>query len=231
MSSPTADLPGASLPGLAAEDIERRRRLLQAFKRHSARVRVLRRLLPALCVAMLVVLVGWATIKGLVLREGAKTHAEGAIRMLNPFFQGRTESGRPFLVRAKSAVRDDADANKVTLEEPVFAVGDPNAQTIVRARQGLYRDDTKMLDLRGQVTLDDFHGNHFVTEHALADTRKGNVDGDTPIQGHGPLGALSASSYAVHDNGVYAHFEGRVHSRIEQRRPAPAATAPSKPAQ
>jgi lipopolysaccharide export system protein LptC len=226
MSSPTADLSG---PGLAAEDIERRRRLLQEFKRHSGRVRVLRRLLPALCVALLTLLVGWATVKGLLLREGAKTHAEGAIRMVNPFFQGRTEAGRPFLVRAKTAVRDDVDANKVTLEEPVFTVGaDAKDQTTVRAKQGLYRDDTKVLDLRGAVTLDDFRGNHFVTEHALVDTRMGNVDGDTPIQGHGPLGALSASSYAVHDNGLYAHFEGRVRSRIVQHPPAPPAAAPQK---
>lgn len=233
MSSPTADLhgselPGPDLPGLAAEDIDRRRRLLQQWRRHSALVRLLRALLPGLCVAILVAICGWTAYNTLLMRsEGGKAKAQSEIRMLNPNFQGRTEAGKPFLVTAASAVRDNADSAKVTLEKPVMHLGIGTPEwTTVTAANGVYREDNRMLDLRGHVTLDDYRGNHLTTEHALVDTRKNDVDGDTRIVGHGPLGSIDASSYSLRNGGAYLHFEGRVKTRIEQHSKTNAAPPP-----
>lgn len=227
MSSPTADLPGPDLPGLAAEDIERRRRLLQQWRRHSALIGVLRKLLPALCLAIIVALGGWAAMSTFLWRSDTKVKSDADIRMLNPNFQGRTEAGRPFLVTAASAVRDNADPNRVTLDKPVLVVdaGGPK-WTKVTSASGVYHEDTHMLDLRGHVTLDDYRGNHLLTEHALADTRKDNVDGDVPISGHGPLGSVDASSYSLQNGGAVISFAGRVKTRIEQQSKSPAAAPP-----
>jgi lipopolysaccharide export system protein LptC len=223
MSSPTVDLK-ADLPGLAAEDIERRRRLLKRWRRHSALVAVLRRLLPALCLAIVAGLGGWAAMNTLLWRtDTAKVTSNANIRMLNPNFQGRTEAGKPFLITAASAVRDNADPNKVTLEKPVLMVGVGTPEwTKVAAASGVYREDTRMLDLKGQVTLDDHKGNHLETEHAVVDTTKSNVDGDTHISGRGPLGSIEASSYSLRDGGAYLLFQGRVKSRIVQHSAQPA---------
>ncbi len=219
MSSPTADFRNRNLPGLAAEDIERRRRLLQRWRRHSALIAVLRRLLPALCVAIVVALGGWSAMSTLLWRKDAKVNSNANIRMLNPNFQGRTEAGKPFLITAASAVRDNLDPSKVTLDRPVLNLGVSTPEwTKVSAANGVYREDTHMLDLKGQVTLDDYKGNHLETEHALVDTTKNNVDGDTHISGHGPLGSIDASSYAVRDGGAYLQFQGRVKSVIQQHR-------------
>ena len=217
MSSPTADLPTPALPGLQVQDIERRRRLLQQWRRHSALIRLLRKLLPALCVGILVAICAWAINNVLFgRREGVKVQANAEIRMLNPYLQGRTEKGKPYLVTAASAVRDNADTAKMTLEQPVLNLGAGSAEwTRVRAAHGVYREDNGLLDLHGQVMLDDYKGNHLVTEHAFVDTKKSNVDGETPIAGRGPLGAIAASSYSLRDGGAYLHFEGRVKSRIE----------------
>ncbi len=223
MSSPTADL-----PGLLAEDIKRRRRLLQQWRRHSALIAVLRKLLPALCLGIVVALGAWAAMSTLLWRQDTKAAANSEIRMLNPNFQGRTEAGKPFLVTAASAVRDNADSNKVTLERPMLTIGVGGPEwTRVTAASGVYREDTRMLDLTGQVTLDDHKGNHLNTEHALVDTTKSNVDGDTHISGHGPLGSIDASSYSLRDGGAYLLFEGRVKSRFERR---PQTTATAQPA-
>jgi lipopolysaccharide export system protein LptC len=212
---------------LAAEDIERRRRLLQQWRRHSTLIKVLRKLLPALCLGILAVLAGWAVINTLAARREGRRPPSSEIRMLNPSFQGRTEAGKPFLVTMASAMRDNADASKLTLEKPVLtmSVGRPD-WTTVKAAKGVYREDTHMLDLRGQVTVDDYRGNHFVTEHAVVNTIKSDVDGDTPIAGHGPLGSLEASSYSLRDGGAYLHFEGRVKARIVQHNPPAPAPAP-----
>ena len=227
MSSPTADL-GAHFPGVAAEDIARRRRLIGQWKRRSAFIHLLRKLLPAVCVAMVVVLGVWAGINTLTRLNSARAGGGMAIRMLRPQFQGRNEAGKPFLLVADSAVRDEADVNRVTLERPVFTLGNTKQdKTVVHAKVGVYREDTRFLDLRGSVVLDDAKGNHFETEHALIDTQKNDVTGETHIEGHGPLGRIAASSYAVRDGGAYIHFEGHVKSRIEHGMGAsPAAKAP-----
>jgi lipopolysaccharide export system protein LptC len=227
MSSPTADIPG-DLPGLAAEDIERRRRLLQQWRRHSALIAILRRLLPALCLAIIVALGAWSAMSTLLWRTETKVRSNAEIRMVNFNFQGRTEAGKPYLETMASAVRDNADINKLTLYKPVLTLGVGTPQwTKVTAAHGVYREDTRMLDLWGQVILDDYKGNHLLTEHALVDTTKDNVDGDTRITGRGPLGAIDASSYSLRDGGAYLLFQGRVKSVIEQHSPTTAAAPPA----
>lgn len=227
MSSPTADARG-DLPGLAAEDIERRRRLLQQWRRHSTLIAILRKLLPAVCLAIVVALGAWSAMSTLLWRTDTKVRSNADISMHNFAFQGRTESGKPFLMTAASAVRDNADEKKVTLEKPVLNVGVGTPEwTRITAANGVYREDTRMLDLRGQVTLDDYKGNHLSTEHALVDTTKNNVDGDTRISGHGPQGSIEASSYSLKDGGAYLLFQGRVKSVIQQHPPTTAAAQPA----
>ena len=233
MSSPTADLPGQGfpghdLPGLAADDIERRRRLLKQWRRHSALIAVLRKLLPALVLAIIVALGAWSAMSTLLWRQDVKVRSDADISMQNFNFQGRTESGKPFLVTAARATRDSADTAKLTFERPILTVGVGGAEwTKITAATGVYREDNHMLDLKGQVTLDDFKGNHLVTEHALVDTVKNNVDGETHISGHGPQGSIEADTYSLRDGGAYLQFQGRVKSVIQQHKPA---TPPAPPA-
>lgn len=227
MSSPTAELRTPSTTG--AEDVERRRRLLKRWRRHSFLIAVLRKLLPALCILILAAIGAWAGLNVLHERsEGAKVSSDANIRMVNLFLQGRTERGRPYLVQAATAVRDNANSAKMTLETPVLTLGAGEPTwTVIKARSGVYRQDTGMLDLRGGVTLDDYKGNHLVTEHAVVDTKKNNVDGDKPISGYGPLGSIDASSYSLRDGGAYLLFQGRVRSRVYAKHTqTPAAPAP-----
>jgi lipopolysaccharide export system protein LptC len=226
MSSPTADLHAPSNSG--AEDVERRRRLLKQWRRHSAAIAVLRGLLPALCVLILATIAVWAGLNVVNGRSDAvKVSTDSDIRMQSPVVQGRTERGQPYIVRMASATRDNVNSSKMTLDKPVLTLdaGGP-MWTIVRANTGVYREDTGMLDLHGAVVLDDYKGNHLVTEHALVDTKKNNVEGDSHISGHGPLGAIDASSYSLRDGGAYLLFKDRVKLRIQSAR----TTGPATPA-
>lgn len=220
MSSPTADparFTGRGPAGLPAADVLRRRKLLERWKRRSALVRTMRVVLPALGAAIVVALAGAAAVNTLMLRATSRQPAQLQIRMLEPHFQGRNDNGQPFLITADSAVRDDADGSRVELDRPVFMQGAAATnQSRVRADHGVYREDTRILDLTGNVVLDDPKGYHFVTDHALVDTVKSNVDGDHKITGKGPLGQIAASSYAVRNGGAFLYFKGRVKTRIEQ---------------
>jgi lipopolysaccharide export system protein LptC len=192
-------------------------------------IAVLRKLLPALCLLVLATIAAWAGLNVIRGRgDGAKIATDANIRMTSLVLQGRTERGQPYLVQAASAVRDNANSAKVTLDKPVLTVGAGGPTwTVVKANSGVYREDTGMLDLSGAVALDDYKGNHLVTEHALVDTKKNNVDGDSHISGHGPLGSIDASSYSLKDGGAYLLFKGRVKSRIYPQHQTPAAPAPA----
>ncbi|MEI9890338.1 MAG: hypothetical protein WDN45_06680 [Caulobacteraceae bacterium] len=73
---------------------------------------------------------------------GAKVQSNAEIRMLNPYLQGRTEKGKPYLVTAASAVRDNADTAKLTLEQPVLNLGAGGPEwTRIHAAHGVYRED------------------------------------------------------------------------------------------
>lgn len=226
MSSPTADL-GRPLPGTAEADIQRRRRLLNQWKRRSALVHLMRKVLPAACLGMLAVLGAWTAMNTLGRGFGAKIGGGFSIRMLHPQFQGRNDAGKPFVLVADSALRDEGDAGRTDLDKPVFTLG-PGGQdkTVVRSKTGVYHEDTRMLDLHGDVHMDDAKGNHFITEHALIDTQKDDVTGETHIDGYGPLGRIASSSYAVRNGGAYMRFEGRVKSRIEHGMGSAPAKAP-----
>lgn len=234
MSSPTADsaprFQTAVPPGLAAADIARRNRLVHKWRQHSSRIHLLRRILPALCVALLLALGGWALVTTVFSRQGGANRSNVlVIHMLKPDLQGRDEKGQPYNVTADSAVRDDADPARVIFDAPVFTLGSGAQQTHVRARHGVYRDDTRILNLTGDVHLDNGAGYHFVTEHAVVDTQKNNVDGELHVEGNGPLGRIAASSYAVRDGGARVFFFGQVKARIA-RHSAPQGATPASAA-
>jgi lipopolysaccharide export system protein LptC len=226
MSSPIAESAPrfrTAIPsGLDSEAIARRRRLLRRWRRHSFMIHSLRRILPALGIMLILALGAWGAASALFWRLGAARQSSGvAIRMLKPNFQGRDDRGKPYLLSADSAVRDDFDSARVALEAPVFVLGAvEQGQSRVRALRGVYREDTRVLDLTGEVHLDDSAGMHFVTEHAVVDMQKNSVDGEKHIEGDGPLGRIAASSYAVRDGGARAFFTGQVKARIEQPGPA-----------
>ena len=52
---------------------------------------------------------------------------------------------------------------------------------------------------------------------AVEDTQAGVVRGEKGVNGRGPLGQVTASSYAIYDGGARAVFSGGVRSRIEQQ--------------
>jgi lipopolysaccharide export system protein LptC len=202
--------------------------MLQRWKRRSRLVSGARVALPALCVGIVLLLIGWAVVNAVIRRTNFGKAGSGLeIRMVKPNFQGRNASGKPFLLQAASAVRDDTDSARVTLVDPVFTLGADADKTVVRAKTGWYREDTRILDLRGAVTLDDATGYHFVTEHALVDTVKNDIDGEAYIEGRGPLGRIAASSYSVKDGGAHVYFTGQVKGRIEHHAATAAPKAPA----
>ena len=223
MSSPTAEHVYRP-PMLDGEALHRRLGELARWRRHSAFIRALRAALPLAIGLLMLVLTGWAVVNTLGLRNNAARPSGMAIRMVNPKFFGRDGAGRPFVLSAASAVRDNSQFQLIYLDQPAVVLGaQPTNQTRVNAKKGVYREDTRILVLDGDVHLRDSQGYDFISPHAVVDTLTNDVDGQAHVDGQGPFGRISSSAYSARHNGAEIYFTGRVSAHIVQHStPAPA---------
>jgi lipopolysaccharide export system protein LptC len=169
--------------------------------------------------AIVVAVAGWVGLRAyLSARQDDVAAATSAIHMTNPKFYGRDQKGRSFQLTAKDAVRDAVDADLVTLNAPGMTLDTGGKEPIkVEGGRGIYREDSKQLQITGGVRLQDGRGSEFRSETASVDTRAGVVSGEKSVSGTGPLGQIAASSYAVHDGGARVVFSGGVRVHMQNR--------------
>ena len=202
---------------LSASTAQARRQEMDKWRRRSGAIRFWRRALPVLIVVVVGVLVAWSAGRSLLTKTTApKPPQATGLRMLNPRFYGRDSSNHAFVLGAASAARDSSTGKSVTLAAPDLTMDAGGAQpTTVQAEHGVYREDQRQLSLTGQVQLK-AGGYVFTTPNATVDTSKGAVYGKSGVQGQGPLGRVTASSYGVYDRGKRVIMKGDVHAHIVQ---------------
>jgi lipopolysaccharide export system protein LptC len=210
----------SSTPSSIADDSPsdaRRRRDLRRWRRRSRQIHFLRRALPTAIVVIVLGLVGWVMLRGFLTRTGDLRAAASTIHMTNARFYGRDEGGRPYVMGASEATRSDNDLQRITLIKPLlnFDTGGENLNSHISADHGVYREDDRILRLRDHVVMQDQAGDTFVTDQATVNTVNNFVEGRDHVHGFGPMGSVTADSYAVYDKGQTVVFRGHVHSRIK----------------
>jgi len=178
----------------------------------------MRKALPAAIIAILVLMAGWVLARSVLARIGdLRGKLGGAIHMTNAHFLGRDDQDRAYMVGAKEASRDDFDQNRFYLVDPRMVFDSDNAKdSHISADQGVYRKDTRILSLRGHVSLKDPAGDDFDTDQAIVDTAHGTIAGQGRVTGNGPTGAITAQSFTVYDQGQRVVFRGNVHSVVKR---------------
>ncbi|MFZ5668249.1 MAG: LPS export ABC transporter periplasmic protein LptC [Pseudomonadota bacterium] len=184
------------------------------WERRLTLVNALRRALPALMGVIALTLVGMVAAASLKAPRPVKVE-DTVIRMVGARFQGRVKDGRTFLIGAREAARDERVPQRVTLTEPIMVVGAETATPRrLMARTGVYDERTRLLQLVGEVRIDDGLGNRVASNDVTIDTRTGSAVGEKGIVSDGPQGQVSADSYAVKDKGDRIEFRGRVRTRV-----------------
>ncbi|MBC7666938.1 LPS export ABC transporter periplasmic protein LptC [Caulobacter sp. DWR2-3-1b2] len=194
------------------------RRDLSRWRNRSRRVRLARVLLPIAILAILASVGGQVAWRSFTGGDRRPAESKAQIRMISPRFQGQSSDGRPFLITARSAVRDEADLKRVFLDAPTLTlgVGSP-VPTRSTADRGIYREDTLKLQLFGNVRMDDGAGYRFASNEAMVDTRTGNITGETTLNGEGPTGQVQSNAYSVYDKGDRIVFRGGVKTRLDRK--------------
>jgi lipopolysaccharide export system protein LptC len=183
--------------------------------RHSRRVALLKRVLPAIGLALLLLITIWPRLAPLWERmrlgfPAIDLRDARELRMLNPRYLGTDRLNRPFVVTAAVAHQVPDRQDLMSLEAPRADMKTHGgADIVVTAATGMYQSPAQLLDAFGDVTLVHQNGTRFVTEAARLDIAHNAAQGEDPIEGHGPSGDVKAQGFRIFDKGDTILFTGR----------------------
>ena len=201
---------------------ERRRadeaRLAEAaatWRARSRRVQLYRRLLPIVIVVLAGGALTWTVFRTVMSGVERKASESREIRLDNPMFHGQDAQGRSFVIGAQGAVRDPATGH-FRLVGPLLRLNLGGLKvTEVSADGGVYDEAKRTVTVGPNVKISDGRsGFTLLTPEAVVDTTTGVITGSKGIEGQGPLGAISASSYAIYDQGERVTFSGAGETKI-----------------
>lgn len=187
----------------------------ERWRVHSRRVHLLRRILPILILVLAGGTVTWMVFRSVMSNVERKAGQNQEIRLDNPMFHGQDAQGRSFVIGAQGAVRD-TDTGQFRLIGPVLRLNLGGRKvTEMTADGGLYNEAARTVTIGPNVKISD-GGSGFVltTPEAVVDTATGIVTGSKGVDGQGPLGTISASSYAIYDQGERVVFSGSGENKV-----------------
>ena len=207
-TDPAEDRKAADEARLAAE--------AERWRARSQRVRLYRRLLPILIVVLAGGALTWPVFR--TVMSGVEREASQArdIRLDNPMFHGQDAEGRSFVIGAEGAVRDPA-TGRFRLNGPVLRLNLGGAKvTEMTADAGIYNEAARTVTIGPNVRISD-GGSGFVltTPEAVVNTATGVVTGDKGVQGQGSTGTISATSYAIYEQGERVVFSGAGDNKVQ----------------
>jgi lipopolysaccharide export system protein LptC len=186
------------------------------WRSRSRRVQLYRRLLPILILVLAGGALTWTVFRTVMSGVEREASQGREIRLDNPMFHGQDTEGRSFVIGAQGAVRD-ATTGRFRLVGPVLRLNLGGTKvTEMTADAGTYNETARSVTIGPNVRISD-GGSGFVltTPEAVVDTGTGVVTGDKGVEGRGPLGTISASSYAIYDQGRRVVFKGSGDNKVQ----------------
>lgn len=204
-----------------AEDRKRAdeaRLALQArrWRTRSRRVQLYRRLLPILIVVLAGGTLTWTVFRTVMSGVERDASESREIRLDNAMFHGQDAQGRSFIIGAEGAIRDPA-TGRFRLVGPALRLNLGGAKvTELTADGGTYDQEARTVTIGPNVRISDGgSGFTLTTPEAVVDTATGVVTGNKGVQGRGPLGTISATSYAIYEQGERVVFSGSGDKKVQ----------------
>jgi|GEM_PF-672457 len=201
------------------------RSAIAAWRRRSVLIRFWRRALPLAIAAIVLAIGGQLAVRGFQAVAPVDEPEQAEIRIVNPRFIGRDQGGRAFVLEATEAVRVRGDDTLIRMVEPRLTLQGQGRPITVRSRIGWWRERDEVAIMRGTVIMNDpVAGSTFRTEEAIVNTRTDVITGNSPIDGSGPTGRISAQRYTIYDQGQRIVLRGAVQGRLNNGAGVPGAS-------
>jgi lipopolysaccharide export system protein LptC len=192
-----------------------RARAYDQARRHSARVRFYKRVIPigtgaAVMVLLAYTLLGPSGPAGLTL--GPMSFSGTKVTMESPKMTGFHKDARPYEVTATSATQDVRKPNVVELNEMRgrLVIDDNGTTARLEAATGIFDTTREHLDLRKNVRVTTDAGHEARLSSAAIDFKAGTVVSQEPVTVTLSNGTVEAQGLEIRDNGKALTFMGRV---------------------
>ncbi len=203
-----------------------------AIDRYSRRVALLKRMLPALGIALVLLVAAWPRLLALFESGAAALPAIDLrqarhLTMIDARFANVDRQNRPYVVTATVArqLPDNKDLLALKAPRAVMALR-PGTRVTMTAASGVYQAGAGLLDLFGRVQLVRGEGARFETRRAHLNLGADTARGEDPIEGQGPAGRIIAKGFRVIDKGDTILFTGEARALLKSRKTGTAASAP-----
>lgn len=207
-----------------------------AGDRYSRRVARLKLLLPAIGLALLLLVAAWPRLAALFesVRVGLAAidlREARELKMVDPRYAGLDRQNRPYVLTAAIARQVPDRTDLVSLSGPRARMAMRQGAVTITAATGIYQSQARLLDLFRRVVLTRQDGTRFLTERAHVDFSKNAAEGHDPVSGRGPWGTVEAQGFRILDKGARVMFTGRSHLVLRgaaaRSRPAPPPSLPA----
>lgn len=216
-------------------DTARRARAHGRALRHSAHVRLLRRLIPVGAGLAVLGIAGWvlyAPFAGSLPNVSfGRVNVSGTkVTMENPRLSGFRKGERGYEVTAAAALQDVRKPALIELQamKGQFATDDKGGLAHIEARGALFDSSRESLTLDDDIRLWTDKGEEVRLKSAAVDFKTGSVKSSDPVTVTVPSGTLSADSLEVVESGRVISFVGRVRAVFQREETAPDAPAESR---
>ncbi len=185
------------------------------WRARSRRVQLYRRVLPIVIVVLAGGALSWTVLRTVLSGAERKAAERQEISLDAPMFHGQDAQGRAFVIGAEGAVRDP-ETGRFRLNGPLLRLNLGGRRvTEMRADAGVYDEAARTVTIGPNVRISDGgSGFALTTPEAVVDTATGITRGTKGIQGTGPLGTVTASSYAIYDQGERVVFESPTGEKV-----------------
>ena len=193
----------------------RRATSLKDARRRTALVHILRLIFTIGAVLSAGILVGTIINSSLVPTPTSGPTSGLSVTVLGPRFEGFDSNDRPYSLTAETARRRRENVSLIDLVNPRL---EDAASSVVQAREGVWNAETEILELVGDVVMTDAAGYTFTSQRTRMYVKDNRVEGQTPLNGVGPIGEIRADEYEVLDDGNRINLKGNVWTRFTPKK-------------
>ncbi len=187
----------------------------KGFKWYSRFVQMMKFLLPVVAAFLIILILVWPYLRSEDLRFRLSFAALTANQnedpsMVNPRFLGIDKENQAYSITADLARNLAAGTPSVELEMPKADITlDDGTWLVLTAKNGVFQQEEKTLDLSGAVNLYHDSGYEFQTSKAKIDLQKGLARGPAAVRGQGPFGGMQGEGFRLLDKGKTIVFTGK----------------------
>ena len=151
-----------------------------------------------------------------VLDKDSVDVAKERLRVTEALYRGQDSQGRPFSLKAGSAVQKSSREPVVRLEDLSARILLSEGPAFISATKGRYDMDLERVRVPGPVQLEAAGGYRLTTNNVTVDLKSRTLESDNSVEGRTNIGTFRANSLQADMNARTVTLSGNAQLRIQQ---------------